>query len=135
MCPLERAFCSDANSGQNHKTIIHAAREVNRLAKLLTGQVREAAYSIKALLVSALILDNVAVVNGRSERGIVALDILTDPPSQIHIKLSSLTSEAQAVIADQLPNVRAVTPLRQRLDPGLVGGLSRAFPARRSCAA
>lgn len=120
---------------RSHQTITLAAREVNRLAKMLTGQVRETAYSIKALLVSVLVMEGVANANGRRERGIVSIDILTDPPTQIHIRFASLTPDAQTVIARQLGSVQAVTPLRERLDADLVGRLTREFPARRSYAA
>ena len=99
------------------RALSHVAHLANSLAKKLRGPKRADAYHIKDVALSALILYGAVKVNGTLTNAILGLDILTDPPSRIHIKLSDLQPEAQALIRKSVTSVPAKAPLFQLLSP------------------
>ena len=99
------------------RTLSHVAHLANSLAKKLRGPKRADAYHIKDVALSALILDGAVKVNGTRAKAVVGLDILSDPPSRLHIPLSRLQPEAQALLRKCVTSVPAKAPLFQCLSP------------------
>lgn len=102
------------NSGNGaHQTLSHVAHMANRLAKQLSGPDQALAYQIKAAACSALIIDGSASVNGVRANDILALDILSNPPSRLHIPLMKLQAEARARVRSLIDSAPAVAPLSE----------------------
>lgn len=97
--------------------LAHAAHLANSLAKQLKGNHKLLAHRIKAECVNALVLSNACIPNGVRADAILGLDILSNPPSPIHIPLWHLQPEAQAMMRRSVTSVQAKAPLSQRLGP------------------
>ena len=99
----------------------------NALAKQLTGTERALAYQIKAEACSSLIIEGGASVNGIWPNGIIALSLLSDPPSRIHIPRSHLRPDARAAVGNQTMNARVVV----RISDGFKAKVRTAEPSPR----
>ena len=60
----------------------------------------------------ALILDG-EIVDGCRANNIVGLTFMSDPPCRVHIKVSHLHPEAQAVVRRHSKSVAAVAPMSE----------------------
>jgi hypothetical protein len=90
---------------------------LNSLAKQLSGTQRAAAYRLKAVTISALVLLGAVRVNGRREKNTFSLDILAaDRRVQIHCVLQDLLPGAQTEILRQAERAPIVAPLAERMN-------------------
>lgn len=106
---------NDSTSLVNHtedlRTLGRLAFLANRLAKQLSGPDRALAYQIKSEALSALVVNGAATVNGYRPNNTLGLNFFN---SRLHCPLSSLTTEAQAMIerqSDSIPRTTAFADL------------------------
>ena len=123
------------NNSENIRSMIRTdfcalcrvAQLSNALAKQLTGPARIMAYRIKAEACSSLILHGGARVNGVRPDGIVALDILVNPATRLHIRRSHLNKEARRIVGREACVAPVVSSIAQRYGgrglPTLVRGV------------
>jgi hypothetical protein len=102
---------------RNLRTLSQVAHMASSLAKQLTGRDRDLAYRIKAAACSALIVGGAARLNGVRANSILGLDILIDLQSSLHVPLSHLDPQAQALARSQAKSTRTVAPLSECLNP------------------
>jgi hypothetical protein len=119
---------TDRSGRQTHlRTLCRVAQLSNALAKQLTGPARIMAYRIKAEACSSLILHGGARVNGVRHDGIVALDILVNPSTRLHIRRSHLNREARQIVGREASVAPGVSSIAQRYGgrglPALVRGV------------
>ena len=98
------------------KVLCKVARLSNVLAKKLTGPAQTLAYRIKAEACSSLLLAGRADMNGVWPGDIVALNVLGNPPSRIHIRRSHLTRQAREIVDRAAGSVPAVSRLGDSVD-------------------
>ena len=131
----ERAPVVSALSGRGLRVLSKAAHEVNSLAKRLKGPDRRAGYSVKAGILNALVLIGATRVNGISADNIVGLDILTEPPTRLHIPLWVFEDDVRVEIMKEIESAHVVASLRDRLGLEQARRIRDLFPERSSRAA
>jgi hypothetical protein len=112
------------------QTLSHVAFLANRLAKQLSGRDRALAYQIKSAALSALILAGAANPNGLRPDATVGLDLLSDPQCRLHVPISQLQPEAQAIVRRQTGSIPRVASLAERLTPEQMNSLATFFEHR-----
>ena len=100
---------------EQFQTLCRLAKLSNAAAKELTGAGRALAYRIKSEILSTLILEGSASINGVSVNDTLGLNILDDPPFQLHVPLKRLRPKAQAAAKQKLGSVPVVAPLGELL--------------------
>lgn len=112
------------------QTLCDVAFLANRLAKQLTGPDRFLAYRIKSAALSSLILAGAARPNGFQADSIVGLDIFGATHSRLHVPMSHLRHDAQALIRRQSGFLPKVAPLAERLNAAELDELNSVFQHR-----
>ncbi len=93
--------------------LCRAAKAANLLAHQLSGNQRSIGFQVKADIISFLLVafDELVKVNGVRDN-ILGLDVLADgAPVRLHIPLSALRPDAQAIALRLARNAPAVAPL------------------------
>ena len=91
------------------------AKLSNTAAKELDGAGRAFAYRMKSEILSTLIVEGSASVNGVKPNGTVGLDIQADPPFRLHVPLTQLHPRARAEARRQMSSVPAMASIGEIL--------------------